>query len=358
MQGPHPKRSAAGWLAALCAGLVWVLATLPLAAQADPGAGVLLVYLPEGASAGPAQLAQAADQLARELAPAVPGGSLEAKIFRRHEDAEAFVREHAARIVLLLVDAPFLLATPDDFVVDPALRFVRRGREQRRYLLLVRADAPWQNLAGLAGRTLTVVPSAGAMHREWLTRVLLPRDIDPARHFGRIDTAVDDPSALANVQFGSTDAALVADDNPQLANLVPGTLRVVHTTPAVSLPVLAVRRGALGASEREALARIARGLAQSAAGGGILSGLAIDELRPVAPGERLDRATLLALGEVARPDFEIALPPAGSRPAIGKAPATVALRFVIELPLPEAPDPPTSPTSSQSAAASPRPPRP
>lgn len=350
-------------LGALIALLAALFAAPPAPAAQPTGtseSGVLLAYLPEAASSNPAELAQATDQLARELAAALPGRGLEAKIYRRFEDAEAFLREHGSRVILLLVDAPFLLSLPAGFEVEPRFRFVRGGAEERHYQLLVRADAPWRSLADLAGRTLTVVPTAGANTTLFLERVLFARQVDdPKRFFGRIDPAIDDPSALANVQFASTDAALVADDNPQLRALVGSTLRVLYTSPASSLPVLAMRRGALDEAARDAVERLVSGLPSAPNGAAILAGLGIEAFRRVDPRQLLDRRSLLAMGEVARPSFEIALPPSGWRPQAAAPPAATTLGFFVELELPVIPLGESAPaTGAQRTATNPAPPPP
>src|SRR5262249_58101301 len=112
----------------------------------------------------------------------------------------------------------------------------------------------------------------------------------------------------ATVLFGKRDAALVSEDNPLAASHVGKDLRIVYTSPALSLPVLACRAGALSPQQQAALEAALDALGRRPEEKPILEGLKIDGFARIKDGAgRLERAGLLSLPGEERRSPEVAV---------------------------------------------------
>ncbi len=110
----------------------------------------------------------------------------------------------------------------------------------------------------------------------------------------------------------------------------------MFTSQPLSLPVLAMREGALGADERGSLENALARIGESDGGRQILAELGVDALRPIASGSgRFDREALVRIPLMRRKAMEIALPsipPPSSEGAPSLKPLDVAFALAIELP--------------------------
>src|SRR4029077_17437459 len=107
---------------------------------------------------------------------------------------------------------------PRDFV--SRYTFSREGRTTYERNVVVPVRSPAKSLTDLRGKTISCVDALGDDGVGVTTRVS------------------DDLPALANALYGRTDAALVSESNPLLAEHAR-ELRVVHTTAPRPQPVIA-----------------------------------------------------------------------------------------------------------------------
>ncbi|MEM7353024.1 MAG: PhnD/SsuA/transferrin family substrate-binding protein [Acidobacteriota bacterium] len=309
-----------------------VLAGLASVGLASGAAGqrTLMVYLPSAPVEAANRQASAVTSLAEVLSQQLPEETLEAEIFRRWRDAKEYLSTHSD-VSLMLSDAAFALQAPEG--LEPAYRFVRQGRETYRRRLVVRRDrSDLGQLADLKQKSLAIVEAAGAGDAAFLQREIFSGDLDPATWFATLQPTTDDFEATASVLYGQTDAALIAEYNPLLADHLEMDLRVIYDSPEISLPVLSVRSSAFDEGQRRALDRAVRQLAADPAGQKTLARLGIEGLRPVGGGAALE----LAQKDAKR--LEIALP-TGSEWSLGRLPRPGAseLSFGVAVELPEIP---------------------
>ena len=219
------------------------------------GGQTLLVHLPSAPVEAAGDQAEAITALAEYLAARLPARGLEPKIFRRWRDAQAFLGDNSEDVTLMLSDASFALDRSSGLA--PAYRFTRDGRSTYRRLLVVRSDRPeLEKLVDLRGKTLALVETSGTTaDAAFLKREVFEDELDPADWFTTVASEVDDFSATASVLYGVTDAALVAEYNPLLADHLGQELRAVFESPELSLPVLSVREAAFEPADRAALDR-------------------------------------------------------------------------------------------------------
>jgi hypothetical protein len=130
---------------------------------------------------------------------------------------------------------------PRDFV--PRYAFSRAGRTTYTRKVVVPASSSVRSLADLRGKSISGCDGLGDDGVAVTNRV------------------VDDLTAMANALYGRTDAALVAEGNPLLAERA-ADLRVVHTTTPEPLPVAAF--APMPAGDRAALDQAFRALPRTA----------------------------------------------------------------------------------------------
>lgn len=284
----RPLRPAATWVlwAGLLPGLGFALVPglVPAAAAAPV---TLLVHLPSEPIESAVKLGEAVTALGRHLSASLPGVEVQVQVFRRRADAEAYLAAHPTEVGMILADAAFLLDLPPGSGFAATHRFVRGGKDTfRRLLVVAAARSELAALSDLKQRSLTVVEEAGAAEASYLERSVFDGVLTPAAWFGKIDHAADDFTATANVLYGQSDSALVADHNPLVASRLGGELRAVYTSPPLAMPALAVRAGVLDSAQRQALDRALAGAASGSTGeiASALAGLQLDGFRPVGEG--------------------------------------------------------------------------
>jgi ABC-type phosphate/phosphonate transport system substrate-binding protein len=262
---------------------------------ASAAAGTMVVYLPSAPVESASRLGEAMGDLGDYLTRRVPGLSVTVRPFKRGEDATAYLQSSGADVSLVLCDSSFLLELPSGFAVVPSYRVVRGGKEVQRKLVVVAAASDAQSLADLKGKSLSL--AGMALDSRYLGRVVFDGEMAPSTWFGSFVAEPDELASAADVAFGRADAALVSEDNPLVVSrLSAKQLRVVYTSPAVSLPVLAVRPGALPPGQMAALESALDALGRAPGEKKILDGLRMDGFARVKEGAgRYDRAGLLSL---------------------------------------------------------------
>ena len=288
-------------------GALALLFLLLIASTAAAQDRTMVVYLPSTPTESASRVAAGITQLATYLSERT-GMRIEAKAFRRAEDAAAYLAASPAETALVLADQAFLLDLPPGFDIVPSFRFVRAGRETRRKIVVVRSNDRATSLAGLRGRALASAIGSGRGSSAYLARVVFGGEIDPQRWFSRIVHEPDDFTAATNVMFGRVDAALVSDDNPLVVSNLGKQLKEVYASRAVSLPVVAIR-SSLSDTQRTAIEQALNALPRAADGATIMAGLAIDRFQRIGEGSGpMERAGLLRLPSGATRALEIAMP--------------------------------------------------
>jgi ABC-type phosphate/phosphonate transport system substrate-binding protein len=263
----------------------------------------MVVYLPSTPNESATRVAAAVTQLASYLSER-SGMRIEAKAFRRAEDAAAYLASSGGEAALIVADQAFLLDLPPGFDAVPSYRFVRGGRETGRKLVVVRAGDRATSLAGLRGRALAIAGGGGRGSNAYLSRVIFGGELDASQWFSRLSPEPDDFTAATDVMFGRIDAALVSDDNPLVAANLGKELREVYASRPVSLPVVAIR-GSLGDAQRTALEQALAALPRAGDTQTILAGLGIERLQRLPDGNALLRLPAAGTNRA----LEIALPP-------------------------------------------------
>lgn len=304
-----------------------------VSAPGASGQRTMLAHLPsapvEAANRQAAAITTLAELLSQRLA-----GEVEVEIFRHWRDAHQLLNEKGESVAMVLCDASFAAHLPADLV--PAYRFVRGGIETYRRLLVVQAGRKeLAKLVDLEGAILSVVETAGSADSDFLAREVFEGELDPGDWFSAIEPAVDDFSATANVLYGQTDAALVAEYNPLLTENLDRELRVVFESPPLSLPVLALRASAFTAEELETVRAVLTNLAADPRGRQVASALGIDALRALPRGGSLGAAEPRRVKQL-----EIAAPTGDEwTPQTPPLPSPAALSFAVTVELPEIPLP-------------------
>jgi ABC transporter, phosphonate, periplasmic substrate-binding protein len=285
--------------------LVALVVSLAAAVSAAGERRTMLVHLPDAPIESMGRLGEAVSQLATYVQTAVPDLSLEVKAFRKSEDALSFLESQKESVALVVCDPAFLLDLPDGFEVDH--RFVRRGKETERKIVVVKSDSGLTSLADLRGRSLTVVLSSTAAGSRFLTENVFRNEIDANQWFSAITHETDDFSAVASLLYGRTDSALISEDNPLVKSHLGKDLTQVYASGPISLSVIAVRSGALDPSQLEALEQSLDGLGASAEAEPIRAVLTVDGFRRVEGSRRI--ADFLQTASVRR-ELEVAIPAA------------------------------------------------
>lgn len=264
----------------------------------------MVVHLPEAPIESMSRLAEGVTALAGYLQGVVPDLTLEVKAFRKADDAIQFLGSQGGEAALVVCDAAFLFDLPEGYEV--AHRFVRRGRETGRKIVVVKKDSGLESLASLKGRSFTMTFSTREPAMRFLTENVFRSEIDPPRWFASMVQETDDFTAIAAVLYGRTDAALVSEDNPLVATHLDKDLASIYSSPPVSLAVVAVRPDALTPVQLSALGSGLDGLAGRPDAEPIRTVLAIDGFRRVEEGSR--RAADLLAGASVRRELEVAIP--------------------------------------------------
>lgn len=321
--------------AAVLAGLAGIALAGAVAAQP-----ILVVHLPSTPIEAAGRQAAAITALVDHFAGQADLG-LETKVFRRAQDARDFLAGDGERVALLLADTSFLSDLPANDGWEAVARFSRGGDATYKRLLVVQAGR--QDLAALSdlrGGSLSVVETSGAAEQlDFVERAIFADVLDPASWFGAVDSAVDDFAAIVNVLYGETDAALVSEHNPLLEARLDKDLRVLYTSPPLSLPVLCRRRGQLSSVEDAALMAALRATGDVPEGREALASLGFDGfelLRPAPVEESL--AVLTPAPGQGQKAFEIALPEPGAVvPEAPGPPSGELVELILSIELPEIP---------------------
>ncbi|MBV9494695.1 MAG: tetratricopeptide repeat protein [Acidobacteria bacterium] len=170
-----------------------------------------IVYLPDLPTESDKRLAEAV----RGMLGAMPV-RLQVELFRRADDARAFYVANRERVGVVLANRELV----ETFDLDPRFQLTRGGSRYYRRIVVVPLRSAIRSLDDLRGHTVSAVD--------------LLRDAGA----GNVVRVPDDLTAAANVLFGRTDAAVVAEANPLVAQHA-GELRAITTLPAAPLPVVA-----------------------------------------------------------------------------------------------------------------------
>ncbi|MEA2339545.1 MAG: hypothetical protein QOE82_3552 [Thermoanaerobaculia bacterium] len=186
----------------------------------------VVVFLPDTPADTEKKLAEAATAIVGSLANA-SSLPLKAELFRRAEDARTFIAANRDRVGVVIANPEFI---PRDFA--PRFVFTHDGRTTYERKVVVPARSAAKTLADLRGKTISAVDVLGDEGVGVTTRV------------------ADDLTAIANALYGRTDAALVSESNPLLAEHARD-LRVIHTTAPQPMPIIAF--APMPAADRTAL---------------------------------------------------------------------------------------------------------
>lgn len=197
----------------------------------------VVVFLPDTPAETEKKLAEAATAIVGGLA-AASSLPLKTELFRRADDARTFIAANRDRVGVVIANPEFIAR---DFA--PRYAFSHEGRTTYERQVVVPARSGVKSLSDLRGKTISAVDILGDDGVGVTTRV------------------ADDLTALANALYGRTDAALVSESNPLLAEHARD-LRVVHTTVPKPLPVVAF--APMPAADRSALDDAFRSLPRAA----------------------------------------------------------------------------------------------
>ena len=287
-------------------GLVALLLVVA-AASATAQDRTMVVYLPSAPSESASRVAAGIAQLASHLSERT-GMRIEAKAFRRAEDAAAYLAASPNEVAIVVSEPSFLMDLPAGFDVVPSFRFVRGGRETGRKIIVVRRNDRATSLAGLRGRALATAIGSGRGASAYLARIVFGGEMDPQQWFSRIVREPDDFTAVTNVMFGRVDAALVSDDNPLVVANLGKELKEVYGSRPVSLPVVAIRSG-LADTQRSAIEQALASVPRTGDTAAILTGFAIDRFQRIGEGSgAMERAGVLRLPAGTSRALEIAMP--------------------------------------------------
>jgi len=174
----------------------------------------VVVFLPDTPAETEKKLAEAATAIVGNLASA-SSLPLKTQLFRRADDARAFIAANRDSVGVVIANPEFIA---HDFA--PRYSFTHDGRATYERKVVVPIRSKVKSLADLRGKTISAVDALGDDGVGVTTRV------------------ADDLTALANALYGRTDAALVSESNPLLAEHAQ-ELRVIHTTAPQAQPIVA-----------------------------------------------------------------------------------------------------------------------
>jgi hypothetical protein len=194
-------------------------------AHADGGVGVGL-FAPSAPFDGPVARLDFVSALAGQLGKQYTG-----RAYAKATDFIAAVKRN--EIKFAVVDAPFVAALGVPYTVLATCE--RNGTPSSSWELVTSSTA--RNALELRGKTLAA-PAIGAHEEAFVTQVLLEGEL-PKEHFGKILYLPDALSALAAVEHGRADAAVVPAGLP-----LPAGVRKLATLTTVGWPVLVALPGA------------------------------------------------------------------------------------------------------------------
>ncbi len=257
-------------------------ATEPVEAPVDPTSPsphfTVVAFLPDLPAETENRLAEETSSLVKEWGAAAKL-PLQLELFRRADDARNFILSNRDKVGVVIANPDFARAVE----YTPKIALSRDGSTTYKRVVVVPAKSSATSIADLKGKTISAAEGLGDGGVAVTTRV------------------PDDLTAAANALYGKSDAALVNEMNPLLAQHTK-ELRIVHTTTG-ALPVYAF--GAMPAEERTALYENARGLMR-------LSPVRLERERPK---RELAPITVASLGLPRLPD----------------PPQNIALRMSVEL---------------------------
>jgi tetratricopeptide (TPR) repeat protein len=277
----------------------------PQASPVEPSSSVprrtVVVFLPDMPAENEKKLAESITAIIGSIASA-SGVPLETELFRRAEDARSFVAANRERVGIVISNPEFVRALGGE--LSSRYQFSDGGRTSYRRVVVVRVGSPAKSLADLRGKSISGVDALGDDGVGVTTRV------------------PDDLTAVANALFGKTEAALVSEANPLLAERAKD-LRVVHTTAPQPMPVLAF--APMPERDRSALDDALRGVARP-----LLAPLQVTSVA------RIERESAPPR-ETKRPEITgVSVASLGLRGA--GAPPKVGLRVMVDLPRVEIPE--------------------
>jgi tetratricopeptide (TPR) repeat protein len=171
----------------------------------------VVVFLPDLPTESDKRLAEAV----RGMLASMPV-RLQVELFRRADDARSFFAANRERVGMVIANRELAEALD----VTPRFQLTRGGARTYRRIVVVPLRSAIRSLDDLRGHTVSAV------------------DILRDAGAGTVVRVPDDLTAAANVLFGKTDAAVVAEANPLVAQHA-GELRAIATLPPAQLPVVA-----------------------------------------------------------------------------------------------------------------------
>ena len=296
----------------------------------------VVVYLPAVPVESANRLAGAITDLGNYLGRQMSGLTLDVRAFRRAEDVAGFLQESGNEIALLVSDAALVHDLPPSVRILPLYRFTRDGRETVRKIIVVR-DPAVKSIRELRGKRLAVAYGSGRGASAFLAQAVFGGEIAPDKWFGALVHESDDLSATASVLFDRADAALVSEGNPLVASHLGKDLHQVFTSAPISLPLIAIREGALNEVQQSAVRRALADMSANAEGQKILANLGLDGLRTISEADRL---AVLRLPSPPERTLEIAIPVLLSlAPGLLSPIKPDQLPYVVGLPIIDAPLP-------------------
>ncbi len=183
-----------------------------------------MVFLPDAPAESDKKLAEMMNSMLTQL-------GLQIEFFRRSDDARSYFAENRGKVGVIISNPEFISGLGGE--LTGRFQFARNGSTSYRRVVVVPEKSKATSLADLKGKTLSTVDALG--------------DAVIEKTFANVYRTPDDAAAAANALYGKSDAALVSEANPMLAR----GLRVVHTSGAMPLPVIAF--APMPANDRTAL---------------------------------------------------------------------------------------------------------
>lgn len=205
--------------------LVVILALVVASASARAESVTVGLFAPTAPFPSTAARVDLAGKLGEHIGKAL-GGTGSGKVFARGADFAAAVKK--GEVTIALVDAAYLAVTGGNYTVVAAA--VRGGETSHGWQLVARGA---ETLSALKGKRV-LVPGIGGREGDFVLNVLFGGEL-AKDFFGKIEPAPDTVSAVAALNLGKADAAIV----PSGVDL-PAGATVVMKLPALSGPVLVV----------------------------------------------------------------------------------------------------------------------
>lgn len=166
------------------------------------------------------------------------GGAGNGKVYARSSDFASAVKK--GEVTFALVDATYLAAAGGNYTILAGA--VRNGDSNHGWILVARSAT---KIAELEGKRV-LVPAVGGRETDFVLNVLFGGEVG-RDFFSKLEAAPDTASALAALNLGKAEAAVV----PSGVELPSGTTKLLDL-PSMSGPVL-VAYGTLSAPKRTAL---------------------------------------------------------------------------------------------------------